>query len=137
MASKDAARSFLFNSRKANRTLRHLCIYASLWCGIGSDKAEKIKDSKNVKFFSKNKKRVENYETLYPFCWFWDALFSCHDSFHIGPHHIGHATDLCEVPEVVHCGATVSDAFFQRFKSDVQADFVAVFEAVGNCFGRD
>ena len=30
---------------------RHLCIYASLWCGIGSDKVEKIKVSENAEIF--------------------------------------------------------------------------------------
>ena len=55
---------------------------------------------------------------------------------HIGPHHVGHPTDLCEVIEVIHRGFPFSNAISQALNSHIQADFVSVFEAVRHGLGR-
>ena len=60
-------------------------------------------------------------------------LFSSRYSYHclhIGPHHVGHTTDLCEVIEVIHRGFPFSNTISQALNSHIQADFIPVFEAV-------
>jgi hypothetical protein len=40
------------------------------------------------------------------------------------------------VPQIIHSTTSLASAFPQGFKRYVQADFIAVFETVGNRLGR-
>jgi hypothetical protein len=56
--------------------------------------------------------------------------------FEVWPHDIGNSTDFGKLPELVCGRRTFAPSVSERFNGNVDADLIAVLEAVGDGFGR-
>ncbi len=65
----------------------------------------------------------------------WSRCGSRGDALKIGAHHVRHAVDDGVAPSVVHRDLAALHAIAQCFERDIEADLVAVLEAIGDGFG--